>query len=282
MTKLATGRADLATRGDGCHDERMAHRPHPILALLELRASTELGAFAMTAPALAGLLPRGDGRTVLVLPGFMAGDGSTLPLRTLLGSIGYDARGWGLGRNLGPTGDILDGLVALLDRLDRDNGPIDIVGWSLGGLFGRELARLAPDTVGQVITLGSPFQTIGPDQSNARAAFTALRHRHTAEMIENRMPCWAREPIPVPSTSIYTKTDGVVNWHQCLNRDLPRVENVEVYGSHCGLGFNPAATYVVADRLAQDRDRWRPFKAPFALRGLYPRPVDFDTRLAAA
>ena len=100
-------------------------------------------------------------------------------------------------------------------------------------------------------------------------------------MVENRVPSWAREPIAVPSTSIYTKSDGVVNWHQCLNRDLPQLENVEVYGSHCGLGFNPAVTFVIADRLAQTPN-WQPFKPPLALRRLYPTPVDFDTRLARA
>jgi pimeloyl-ACP methyl ester carboxylesterase len=260
----------------------MARRPHPLLALLELRASTEFGAFAATAPAMAGLLPKGTGRTVLVLPGFMTGDTSTKPLRALLRRLGHDARGWDLGRNIGPTDDLLDGMVTLLDRLHRSNGSVDIVGWSLGGLFGREMARVAPQAVRQVITLGSPFQTIGPGQSNAGAAFAALRHRHSPGMVENRLPSWAREPIPVPSTSIYTKSDGVVNWHQCLNRDLPLVENVEVYGSHCGLGFNPAATFVIADRLNQSGNDWKPFKPPFALRALYPAPVDFDTRLGSA
>jgi hypothetical protein len=259
----------------------MAQRPHPLLALLELRATSELGIFAATAPALRSLLPRGDGRTVLVLPGFMAGDGSTTPLRRLLGTIGYDARGWGLGRNIGPTADVLDGIVSLIDELDRDNGPIDIVGWSLGGLFAREIARMTPRSVRQVITLGSPFQTIGPAQSNAGAAFAALRHRHSAELLAGQVPCWTRDPLPVPTTSIYTRSDGIVHWHQCLNRDLPRAENVEVYGSHCGLGFNPAALFVVADRLSLPVEEWRRFRSPRALRPLYPRPVAFDTRLAA-
>lgn len=260
----------------------MAHRPSSLLALMEMRAAPEFSAFAATAPAMLGLLPRGDGRTVLVLPGFMAGDGSTAPMRALLKKLGYQAHGWGLGRNIGPTGEIVDGLVALIDRLDRDDGPIDVVGWSLGGLFAREIARLAPSAVRQVITLGSPFQTTGPDESNAGAAFAALRARHDSDVMIPRIPSWARDPMPVPNTSVYTRTDGIVSWHQCLNRALPNSENVEVRGSHCGLGHNPAALYVIADRLAQSPYEWKPFRSPIALRGLYPRPIDFDTRLASA
>jgi len=257
----------------------MAHRPHPIRALLEIRAATELGAFAATAPAMAALLPRaGADRHVLVLPGFMAGDASTKPLRSLLGSLGYDTLGWGLGRNIGPTADIVEGLIELIERLDREKGPIDIIGWSLGGLFAREIARLAPATTRQVITLGSPFQTTGPEQSNASTAFTALRSRHSDHFTIPRIPSWAREPMEVPTTSIYTKGDGIVSWHQCLNRDLPDTENVEIYGSHCGLGHNPAAIYVIADRLAQKDHEWTPFVPPLALRALYPNAdVVLDT-----
>jgi pimeloyl-ACP methyl ester carboxylesterase len=249
---------------------------------MELRAGPELGAFAASAPAMMRMLPKGEPRTVLVLPGFMAGDTSTRPLRALLGSLGHETHGWGLGRNIGPTGHIIDGLITLIDRLDRDNGPIDIVGWSLGGLFAREFARLAPHTVRQVITLGSPFQTTGPEESNAKAAFAALRDRHSDDFTVPRMPSWARDPMPVPTTSVYTRGDGIVSWHQCLNRRLPETENVEVRGSHCGLGHNMAAIYVVADRLAQIEKSWQPFKVPFALRSFYPRPVDFDTRLVRA
>jgi pimeloyl-ACP methyl ester carboxylesterase len=256
----------------------MAKPPHPLLALMEVRAATELGAYAATAPAMAALLPRaGHDRHVLVLPGFMAGDRSTAPLRAFLGALGYDTQGWGLGTNLGPTAEIVEGMIALIEKLDRQKGPIDIIGWSLGGLFAREMARLAPHTARQVITLGSPFQTTGPEQSHARAAFNALRSRHSDHIMVPRMPSWAREPLAVPTTSIYTRTDGVVSWHQCLNRDLPQTENVEVYGSHCGLGHNPAALFVIADRLAQRQREWEPFRAPRRLRGLYPAGDVLDT-----
>ncbi|MEQ8841529.1 MAG: alpha/beta fold hydrolase [Acidimicrobiales bacterium] len=262
----------------------MAHRPHPILALLEVRAAPEFGAFAASIPAMKALLPRGnEDRHVLVLPGFMAGDGSTKPLRALLDRLGHQTHGWGLGRNIGPTTDILEGMIVLVERLALDKGPIDIVGWSLGGLYGREIARLHPGAVRQVITLGSPFQTIGPEESNAKEAFAALRHRHSDETKIPRVPSWAREPLTVPATSIYTKGDGIVSWHQCLNRALPRTENVEVYGSHCGLGHNPAAIWVIADRLAQRGVEWAPFRPRRVLRALYPNADVLDTdRVGAA
>lgn len=119
---------------------------------MEVRAAPEFGAFAATAAAMRALLPRAPHRRhVLVLPGFMAGDASTKPLRMLLDTLGYETQGWGLGTNLGPTTAIIDGLIDLIERLEGDRGPIDIIGWSLGGIFAREMARLAPHTTRQVI-----------------------------------------------------------------------------------------------------------------------------------
>ncbi|MEM7139472.1 MAG: alpha/beta hydrolase [Actinomycetota bacterium] len=260
----------------------MASRPSRLLAALEIRALGEMGSFALSAPALAALLPKGDPKTVLVLPGFLADDGSTLPMRKLLGHLGHDVHGWDLGRNIGPTNEIIDGLVERVEKLDRDGGPIDIVGWSLGGIYAREIARLAPDVVRQVITMGSPFQTTGAHESNASAAFKALRDRHDPDFESNRIPSWAREPIPVATTSIYTKTDGVVHWSQCLNNHRPNTENIEVRGSHCGLGFNPAALWIVADRIAQPVGCWSRFKPPGPLRYLFPRGTGFDVNAVAA
>jgi pimeloyl-ACP methyl ester carboxylesterase len=162
--------------------------------------------------------------------------------------------------------------------MHREHGQIDLVGWSLGGLFARETARIAPESIRQVITLGSPFQTTGPEHSNASMAFQALRSRHSADVVVPRIPSWAREPMKVPTTSIYTKGDGVVSWHQCLNRDRPFAENIEVYGSHCGLGYNPAAVYAITDRLAQVGDDWQRFRPPGKLRALFPNADFLDTK----
>ncbi|NIR39567.1 MAG: alpha/beta hydrolase [Actinobacteria bacterium] len=237
---------------------------------MEVRVAAEVASFLASAPAMIGLLKRGHGRPVLVLPGFLAGDGSTAPLRGLLRGLGHDVHGWGLGRNIGPTDEILDGMIHLVDELRARTGSIDIIGWSLGGLYAREVARLAPEVVHQVITLGSPFQTTGPEQSRVGLAFNALHDRHSDRVMIPRIPSWAREPMPVPTTSIYSRTDGIVRWHHCLNRHLPTAENVEVRGTHCGLAMNPAAVLVIADRLAQKAGRWRPFRPPLAVRGLFP------------
>ncbi|MDG2025604.1 MAG: alpha/beta fold hydrolase [Acidimicrobiales bacterium] len=258
----------------------MATRPSRLLAALEIRALGEMGSFALSAPALAALLPKGTPKTVLVLPGFLADDASTAPMRRLLGHLGHDVHGWDLGRNIGPTNEIMDGLVERVEELDRRGGPLDIIGWSLGGIYAREIARLAPSVVRQVVTMASPFQTTGPDESNASAAFRALRARHNPEFELNRVPSWAREPIPVWTTSIYTKTDGIVHWSQCLNVHRPHTENIEVRGSHCGLGYNPFAMWIVADRLAQPANEWNRFRPPGPLRYLFPRGTGFDVAAA--
>ncbi len=241
----------------------------------------ELGTFVAIAPVLARVLPRGVGRPVLVLPGFLGDDPSTKPMRMLLRSLGHDAHGWGLGRNIGPTDEILDGLFDLLEDKAQD-GPVDLVGWSLGGLYAREMARLAPSAVRQVITLGSPFQIVGRQDSNVSTAFGAFEEFHSDRVMIPRIPSWARDPIPVAATSIYTRGDGIVQWDQCLNRDFPHTENVEVRGSHCGLGHNPAAMVVVADRLAQQGSDWQPFKPPAALQALFPAAEVYDPSQHAA
>ena len=87
---------------------------------------------------------------------------------------------------------------------------------------------------------------------------------------EDRKP-----PLQVPSTSIYSRTDGVARWHLCLDAESETHENVEVKGSHSGLGFNPSVIYVVCDRLAQGEDDWRRFAPPPATRQLFPRPASW-------
>ena len=246
-------------------------RPSVLRLASEMIAVGEYGSFRVSAPLLRRCLPHGD-RPVFVLPGFLAGDGSTAPLRRNLEELGHTVYGWELGRNLGPTPAILDGMVERLDELNRRHGRIDIVGWSLGGIFARELARLAPQTIRQVITLGSPFQIETPTDSNASPVYRSLSHLH-APHLEMRVPAYVREELPVPATSIYTRADGVVRWHHCLNHDTPFTENVE--GSHCGLGFNLAALLVVADRLAQPEDQWTPFRVRRKLRAFFPNAPVF-------
>jgi pimeloyl-ACP methyl ester carboxylesterase len=131
--------------------------PSRLLLALEVRAIWELQAFFATYPLLRRA-PRGDGHPVLVLPGLAASDVSTRPLRTLLKELGYAAHGWKQGTNNGPRDGVEAGMEARLTELaQRYQRKVSLIGWSLGGIFARELARRSPELVRQVITLGSAF-----------------------------------------------------------------------------------------------------------------------------
>ncbi len=253
--------------------------PSALLTALEVRALVERGAMTAALPWLKRL-PPGDGHPVLVLPGFTAGDQSTAPLRRLLRDLNYRSFAWRLGRNLGPTPDIVSGILARFQKIVGEHGgPVSLVGWSLGGIYARELARQFPSSVRQVITLGSPIHMVEGDRSATSRTWDSLRHRHDPEMIDRRAVREAdRPPLDVPATSIYTRTDGVVHWSTCLIQRGPRAENIQVYGSHCGLGYNTAAVFAVADRLAQPAGSWRHFHPPLLLRGAFPAPADWRPR----
>jgi pimeloyl-ACP methyl ester carboxylesterase len=227
--------------------------PSRALLALEGRAWLEFGALMAAWPLLARA-PRGDGHPVLVLPGWLASDRSTWALRRFLRARGYHVHGWRLGRNLGPHPEMVSGLgrrfAALCERHERK---ISLVGWSLGGIYARELARRFPDAVRQVITLGSPLR--GP----ATTSVSRFYARPAGDTPERRARVMA--PIPVPCTSIYSRTDGIVAWRSCLQDGGPCCENVEVRTSHCGMGHHPAVLLVIADRLAQPESAWRPYAA---------------------
>ncbi|RMH16940.1 MAG: alpha/beta hydrolase [Acidobacteria bacterium] len=244
--------------------------PSRLWLLLEGRA---LGEFlsGWAAQPLLRRCPQGDGHPVMVLPGFVASDLSTRPLRGFLRRQGYAARRWGFGRNLGPDGGLEDRMVERLRYLRRVyDRKVSLIGWSLGGVYARELARRAPADVRRVITLGSPFRH--PKANHSWRLFEWLSGMAVDELEPERLARMA-EPPPVPSTAIYSRTDGVTNWRCCVEQEAPQTENVAVPGSHCGLGVNPLALYVIADRLAQPEDGWRPFAPRGPLRLLYCRPA---------
>ncbi|HMO44562.1 MAG TPA: alpha/beta hydrolase [Rubrivivax sp.] len=230
--------------------------PSRELQWLEWRAPYELAAFLALQPWLR-LAPRGDGHPVLVLPGLAADDASTRPLRAFLRSHGWTAHGWGLGRNRGPRPGVEAAMQQRLAGLyERHGRKVSVIGWSLGGIYARELARRRPEQVRGVITLGSPFAG-QPRASNARHLYEALSGQKSNDYPGRDT---LHHPPPVPSTAIYSRSDGVVAWQGCRERDSPTTENIEVQGSHCGLGHHPAAVYAIADRLAQPQDRWQPFR----------------------
>ncbi len=231
--------------------------PLPLFLLEGHRALFE-GMTLLPARRLLDRAPRGDGHPVLVLPGFTADDGSTRILRQTLRRLGHRVHGWRQGRNLGLRGDLRDRLVDRVDDLVQQAGqPLSIVGWSLGGVYAREIAKGMPAHVRQVVTLGSPFADTGR-ASNVSRLFDRFARR------EGRPPRSTfgdslRIPPDQPSTAIYSRTDGVVHWSSCQEPETDHTENIEVPGSHCGLGVNPLVLYAVADRLSQPAGGWRPF-----------------------
>ncbi|MEJ7800586.1 MAG: alpha/beta hydrolase [Ilumatobacter sp.] len=256
--------------------------PSRLLQAMESRAVFELGAVAAASPLLR-LIGRGDNHPVLILPGFLADDPSTVPLRYVLRGQGYWVHGWQLGRNLGPTQKIIDGLIGRLTALyEQHQMPVSIVGWSLGGIYARRLARRYPHMVRQVITLGSPFRS---DPRQNRSTVSALYDRLSpthAVSVDDVLPGIEAGPLAVPTTAIYTRTDGVVRWWQCIESIGHERENIEVRGSHSGLGFNTAVIYAISDRLAQPIGEWKPFRAPCAFGLSFPRPADWTPDLHVA
>jgi pimeloyl-ACP methyl ester carboxylesterase len=237
--------------------------------MLEGRAPWEFAATVAAAPALKRA-PRGDGHPVIVFPGLAASDITTLPLRHFLRERGYAPYPWEQGFNLGPRDGVVEACRAQLQTLaDRHGEKVSLVGWSLGGAYARELAKELSSLVRCVVTLGSPFS--GPPRAtNAWRLFELLSGKsahHEAERAQLHLP------PPVPTTSVYSRTDGVVAWPCSLNPAQALTENVEVRSSHLGMGLNPFALYVVADRLAQDPSRWQPFQPPAAARWLFRQGV---------
>jgi pimeloyl-ACP methyl ester carboxylesterase len=254
------------------HNPEAIKAPSAFLALTELpRAIAELSSLPLASGWLASA-PRGDGHPVLVLPGFIASDTSTAILRRYLKKLGYDAHAWELGRNLGPRAIGREGekLIARLRAIhDATGQKVSIVGWSLGGVMARLVARRAPDAVRQVISLGSPF-TGDPRATNVGRAYQFLTGQkfddnHTQDQLRE-----VSATPPVPTTAIYTRADGVVAWQNCVERPGEETDNIEVRGSHCGLGINPAVLYAVADRLAQPENDWHPFERRGLRAMIYP------------
>ncbi|MES0872938.1 esterase/lipase family protein [Sinimarinibacterium thermocellulolyticum] len=223
--------------------------PSARLLLLEARAAYE---FALAPLRLRGLhrrLPAGDGHALIVVPGFGAGDAATAPLRRVLRALNYAAYGWGLGVNLGMRPTIKDSLNARLAELHERHGPVSLIGWSLGGVFVRELARHHPQRVRRVFTLGSPIN-LRPDANNMMAMFRLV---NAGRPVNLDLDGFLRRitPPPVPCTAIYTREDGIVAWPCCLEPETDHTENVEVRGSHMGLPCNPQVIRAIAERLAR-------------------------------
>ena len=256
------------------HELHEGPAPNAWLLALEFRAFWEFGALLPAWPVLARA-PRGDKHSVVVFPGLSASDGSTMPLRRYLDSLGYQTSGWEQGFNFGPRAGVLEAARAQLMRAFADSGrKVSLVGWSLGGVYARELAKELPHMVRSVITLGTPFGGSHRSTNAWRIYELASGRKVALESANYDLPA----APPVPTTSIYSRSDGIVAWQGSVQKPAPQnpqTENIEVIASHVGLGLNPSAWWAVADRLAQTDGGWKTFKrkGTFFHGLIYPDPA---------
>lgn len=226
--------------------ERPDGPPPSLRALGELGSPLDAARLVGAWPRLSQV-PRGDGHLVVDIPGWRAPELTGAPLRRYLRRLGYDARGWGFGTNTGdPRRDVERLSGRLLELVAAKREPASLVGWSLGGVIAREVARRHPDAVRQVITYGTPV-TGGPRHTTVARAYRRGPDPDARRVAERLDPT---APIPVPLTILFSKRDGIVSWQACLDHTSPDAEHVEVSSTHIGMGIDPDVWAVVAERLA--------------------------------
>lgn len=249
-------------------------RPHLGWTMLESsRFMAEAGALAVSWPLLFSA-PRGDGHPVMVLPGFATNDSMTGLLRRFLKLIGYDVFPWDLGWNLDQhsAGENGEHVARRIEEIaDKTGARVSLVGWSLGGVIAREAARREGEggALRQVITLGSPF-TGNPRATSLSMLYELLTGNKVSSHETAARYVFGHHALPVPSSAIYSRTDGITAWENCVSETDAQTENIEVHSSHFGFVANPAVFYAVADRLALPEGGWRVFEktGPFSV--FYP------------
>lgn len=230
-----------------------ARPPSLGLLLREARVLIEVPRFLIGSRALRDL-PRGRGQPVLLIPGFGADALAMRPLQRALTKLGHAAEDWGQGRNLGMRPQVKQGLAQKLESLSkRHDATVTLIGWSLGGVFARELARSKPELVRRVISMGSPINA-RPDANNMMPLFRLANRGRPVKLDREGFERRKTAP-PVPCTAIYTRSDGIVAWQASLEESAANTENIEVRGSHFGLVVNLEVLEVIARRLADDAEK---------------------------
>lgn len=202
----------------------------------------------------------GDGHPVMVMPGFMGSETSTKALRVYLQKLGYDVYDWGMGRNFGKI-EYLDLLLARLDEIYFQTGrEVSLIGWSLGGVYARQVAKERPDKIRQLITMGSPFSGL-TEPNNISWLYSVISGGRKVKNINQAFLDSLPAPAAVPTTAIYSKSDGIVNWKMCMEAEETDIhQNIEVRGSHIGMGSNFSILRILDDRLQLEKYNWEPFQ----------------------
>ena len=207
-------------------------------------------------------LPKANGQPVIVVPGLTTNNASTTIIRTFLKSKGFKVYGWDQGFNINYTQKVENKLIRQIKRVSEKHGQkVALIGWSLGGITVRIAAWKAMDYISQIISLGAPFKGLRKGATNVDWWFQLI----TGQKVEDFNPTWlkqAEEQPLVPSTSIYSRKDGMVAWDTCIDSEEgPITQNIEVSSNHLGFGFDPEVWMIVYDRLIQDPYDWKPYQA---------------------
>lgn len=215
----------------------------------QLATLREPGRLALHAQALRHA-PRGAA-AVMVFPGFGTDDRITMPLRTYLARLGHEVVGWGLGRNRGDVaGDIGAARRQVEDFYAASGQAVSLIGWSLGGVFAREIARDDPDKVAQVITIATPVFG-GPRFTRSADAYTDTELDEISATTERRNQL----PIERSIAAFFSKRDGIVDWRTCIDDFSPDISLIEVNSTHVGITVDPTVWLHTARLLATPQRR---------------------------
>lgn len=223
--------------------------PGRLAFLLELpRAVGSVLSLAVEQPALRGAA-RGDGRPVLILPGLFNSDRSNFVMHRFLRKLGYRSFGWGLGRNLGvrAVGSDAGRLIARIEAVHRQTGAkVTLIGVSLGGIMARIAAHRRPDLVREVITVSAPFAG-PPTATNVWKAFELLTGEKIDDESVRANAAEAAAPPQVPTTAIWSRSDGLVNGMICHD---DHCRAIEIHSGHIGVQLRPETLLAIAGVLA--------------------------------
>lgn len=204
-------------------------------------------------------LTKGDSHPAIVIPGFSTTNASTYFLRRVLNMNNHHAMKWCEDRNTGFSHEVMAKTIVQIKTISDVTGKkVNILGQSLGGCYARSVANAIPDHVNLVITMGSPINSIELVHKNSISKYDTLSGEVGAAVLqyEQFFDSFNQNP-EVPTTSMFSKSDGVVHWTNSVIPESELSENIEIDSSHFGMGFNLETAHIVANRLAQKPETWQ-------------------------